>query len=680
MKLVHTYCAVLSLLILQLSQAFGQYETETAAVLALGDLTEAPSLRANDTDDQLITVTPGNTTAVYFDSVDYEGSPTRVYAYLGIPSGASSTNKAPAMVLVHGGGGKAFDSWVEKWTAEGFAAISIDTEGQGPDGLTSHAMGGPMRTGIYNDSADPIGDQFMYHACAATILANSLLRSLPEVDPDKIGVMGVSWGGVITSTVVGLDDRFAFAIPTYGCGDMHNSSSHWSSLSSNELYKQVWDPMLRLDQAAMPIMWFSYPEEIIFPIDTQLNNHRSATSTTNMVCLKPGMGHGHALSWNQPDSYAFAEGIVNNGEAWCILVDSYLHSDTATAIFKTNETLDQAELVYTTDTDANTGNRTWLSTAATLIDNEDGTWTASSALPTGVTAYYINVLKGSLVASSDYRDDSIFAYASLANFALGKSTSQSSTFYSGLSSRAVDGNTSGAWTDNSVTHTEEDLNASWEVDLGSDYRIQYINIHNRTDCCSSRLSDFTVSVINSFDEITYLRYFSDYPDTTLLINTGGVIGNQVKIELNGTGVLSIAEVEVYGKYSKYNTWISEYASLIDADFAEDPEGDGIINLFEFILGGDPENSNTLILPTLDTSGEQLVFTFSRRTDSVAGRNQIFQYSSNLENWTDIYIDQPGVDDDVTIGDAVDGVEPVTISISSEDVSDQRLFGRLKTEL
>jgi cephalosporin-C deacetylase-like acetyl esterase len=47
----------------------------------------------------------------------------------------------------------------------------------------------------------------MYHALADTMLANSLLRSLPEVDATKIGVMGVSWGGVITSTVIGLDER-----------------------------------------------------------------------------------------------------------------------------------------------------------------------------------------------------------------------------------------------------------------------------------------------------------------------------------------------------------------------------------------------------------------------------------------------------------------------------------------
>ena len=67
----------------------------------------------------------------------------------------------------------------------------------------------------------------MYHAVADTVLANSLLRSLPGVDADKVGIMGISWGGVITSTVIGIDDRFAFAIPTYGCGDLSEAPNQY---------------------------------------------------------------------------------------------------------------------------------------------------------------------------------------------------------------------------------------------------------------------------------------------------------------------------------------------------------------------------------------------------------------------------------------------------------------------
>jgi dipeptidyl aminopeptidase/acylaminoacyl peptidase len=84
----------------------------------------------------------------------------------------------------------------------------------------------------------------MYHAVADTILAHSLLRSHPRVDPKKVGVMGISWGGVIVSTVVGIDTRFAFGIPTYGCGNLADAANQYGkALGDNTVYREIWDPV-----------------------------------------------------------------------------------------------------------------------------------------------------------------------------------------------------------------------------------------------------------------------------------------------------------------------------------------------------------------------------------------------------------------------------------------------------
>ena len=45
------------------------------------------------------------------------------------------------------------------------------------------------------------------------ILAHSLLRSWPRVDPERIGLTGISWGGYLTCIATGVDNRFKFAIP-----------------------------------------------------------------------------------------------------------------------------------------------------------------------------------------------------------------------------------------------------------------------------------------------------------------------------------------------------------------------------------------------------------------------------------------------------------------------------------
>ena len=58
-------------------------------------------------------------------------------------------------------------------------------------------------------------DQWVYHAVAAVIRANSFIRSLPDVDPERIGITGVSWGGFLTCIAASIDDRFKFAAPVY---------------------------------------------------------------------------------------------------------------------------------------------------------------------------------------------------------------------------------------------------------------------------------------------------------------------------------------------------------------------------------------------------------------------------------------------------------------------------------
>src|SRR5262249_52864220 len=49
------------------------------------------------------------------------------------------------------------------------------------------------------------------------------------------------------------------------------------------------------------------------------------------------------------------------------------------------------------------------------------------------------------------------------------------------------------------THTAAGVNvpATWELDLGDSYYLQAIVLHNRADCCRSRLRDITVSILDA---------------------------------------------------------------------------------------------------------------------------------------------------------------------------------------
>lgn len=355
---------------------------------------------------------------MYFAGVDYGGVSTRVYANIGLPSGASSTDPVPSVVLVHGGGGTAYSEWVQKWMDRGYAAVSIAVEGQTDTEATQaekdaglavgkwlkHAMPGPVRVGIYGDSGvSPVSDQWMYHATAATLLANSLLRSLPQVDASNVGLVGISWGGVIAATAAGIDDRFRFVVPIYGCGNMDEAPNWWgNTLSKNELYKTLWDPLLYLGDATMPMLWLSWPAETNFPLDCQADSYRAAP-TAHMVSLVLGMGHSHPAGWNRPESYAFADSVIAGGAGWCRQESVSSAAGTARAVFSAASAPDAAVLVSTTGSGA-TGDRTWVESPAELAANGDGTYTAAAPLPAGTTAWFINAQSGSLVASTDFQE------------------------------------------------------------------------------------------------------------------------------------------------------------------------------------------------------------------------------------------------------------------------------------
>jgi hypothetical protein len=142
------------------------------------------------------------------------------------------------------------------------------------------------------------------------------------------------------------------------------------------------------------------------------------------------------------------------------------------------------------------------------------------------------------------------------NVALKKQVSQSSLDHQGSAARAVDGNTNGAWTAYSVTHTRNENGAWLQVDLGAAYDITSIKLYNRTDCCQERLAGFSILVSETeFTGNTGGSAFASNvasmagPSQTF---TGKGRGRYVRVFLNGTGILSLAEVEVFGTKSQSN--------------------------------------------------------------------------------------------------------------------------------
>lgn len=147
------------------------------------------------------------------------------------------------------------------------------------------------------------------------------------------------------------------------------------------------------------------------------------------------------------------------------------------------------------------------------------------------------------------------------NIAAGKPAFQSSTMGAYDARLAVDGDINGDFASGSVTHTEQEINAWFEIDLGKVEQIGEISIWNRTDSAGGRLSNYWVFISEEpFQPTETASILKDRPRTwnsyiqkpvpKRTIATSGVLGRYIRIQFGGdqpasNSYLSLAEVEVF---------------------------------------------------------------------------------------------------------------------------------------
>ena len=151
--------------------------------------------------------------AILFDGVPYKGKPAPVFAYVGYPEGPVPQGGFPGIVMVHGGGGTAYAWAVKRWNQYGYAVIALDWYNQRPVGSKGKKQI-PLEGGKRQDHVTNVGN---------IVLAHSLLRSLPNVNPDKTALLGLSWGSWYGAMAAAVDPRFKAAIEIY-CGDRKNNA------------------------------------------------------------------------------------------------------------------------------------------------------------------------------------------------------------------------------------------------------------------------------------------------------------------------------------------------------------------------------------------------------------------------------------------------------------------------
>lgn len=334
--------------------------------------------------------------SLFYQGEPYQGKPTRVFAWYATPgslAGDPAMDKnLPGIVLVHGGGGKAFTKWASLWASRGYAAIAMDLSGNGPDGKRL-ADGGPDQSDETKFRTDaPATDQWTYHAIAAVIRAHSLLLSFPEVDARRTAVTGISWGGYLTCIVAGLDDRFKAAVPVYGCGFLHENScwlGRFEKMSdeARSNWIRLWDPSMYVGSATMPMLFVAGGRDFAYPPDSHANTYALVKSPKNL-CFVPELAHGHFF--DRPSAIEiFIRQSLEGGNPLIRIAEPQIEGETITADVKTQTMMVNAELHYTLDPLPGTPKtRQWISQPATIADGKIRT----KLPPKNTTIWFLTVV------------------------------------------------------------------------------------------------------------------------------------------------------------------------------------------------------------------------------------------------------------------------------------------------
>ncbi|MBA6151246.1 S9 family peptidase [Gelidibacter maritimus] len=152
-----------------------------------------------------------------------------------LPHQASKDNKVPAMVWVHGGPGgqsrQGFNSFIQYMVNHGYAVLAVNNRGSSGYGKTFYQMDD------LNHGEKDLQD---------CVEGKNWLATQPEIDGDKIGIIGGSYGGYMTmAALTYAPEEFDVGVNLFGVTNwirtLKSIPPYWESMRKS-LYLELGDP------------------------------------------------------------------------------------------------------------------------------------------------------------------------------------------------------------------------------------------------------------------------------------------------------------------------------------------------------------------------------------------------------------------------------------------------------
>ena len=164
------------------------------------------------------------------------------------PHEATAANKVPAVVYVHGGPGgqttRGYNAQIQYLVNHGYAVLGINNRGSSGYGKTFFAADDRKH------GREPLWD---------CVEAKTYLASLGYIDPERIGIMGGSYGGYMTLAALAFrPEAFKVGVDIFGVSNwlrtLESIPPYWESFRKS-LYEEIGDPVKDKDMliAASPL-------------------------------------------------------------------------------------------------------------------------------------------------------------------------------------------------------------------------------------------------------------------------------------------------------------------------------------------------------------------------------------------------------------------------------------------
>lgn len=173
---------------------------------------------------------------VRFDSFDGMEIPNILWK----PHQATAQSRAPALVWVHGGPGgqttRAHNALIQYLANHGYVVLGINNRGSSGYGKTFFAADDGKH------GREPLWD---------TVAAKKYLQTLDYVDPERIGIIGGSYGGYMTVAALAFQpEEFKVGVNIFGVTNwlrtLESIPPYWESFRE-ALYKEIGNPETQRD-------------------------------------------------------------------------------------------------------------------------------------------------------------------------------------------------------------------------------------------------------------------------------------------------------------------------------------------------------------------------------------------------------------------------------------------------